>query len=311
MIWKTTLKNKYIQNSRGFLYYAYNNDVINYLKLAICSALTGRYQLPSFRAMVVTNSDSLESLSDEEMSLLYELFEKIKIDDEQPTHENYRVVIDGDERRGIHLWLNGTRPNAYADSIYDETIMIDVDFLIQDNNLDKLWGSQMPIMMNRYVVPVINKEHASNSGFIPTENIGNFTVPMYWATIVYYNRSEFSEYFFNLVNHIKDNYFYFQRLYQASDKAYRNDHSFSIALYIANGNRMPGTEWEIPYKFVLSTAKDTIYRIDKGQIKLIVNTRDWKSPKHLFNIQKMSLHCMNKVNLMHNYKSMIEVYTNE
>ena len=164
MIWKMTLKNNYIQNSRGFLYYAYNNDVINYLKLAICSALTGHYQLSSFRAMVVTNSDSLDSLNDEERSLLYKLFEKIKIDNEQPTYKNYRVVIDGDTRRGIHLWLNGSRPNAYTDSIYDETIMIDVDFLIQDNNLDKLWGSQTPIMMNRYIVPVINKEHATKSG---------------------------------------------------------------------------------------------------------------------------------------------------
>ena len=201
--------------------------------------------------------------------------------------------------------------NAYTDSIYDETIMVDVDFLFQDDNLDKIWGSQTPIMMNKHIVPIINNEQAIKSGFVSSENVGNFTVPMYWATVVYYNRSDFSEQFFNLVNHVKDNYFYFQRLYQVEDNAYRNDYSFSIALYILTGNRIPGTEWEIPYKFVLSTNKDIVFRIDKGQIKMIIDTRDWKSPKQIFNVQKMSLHCMNKMSLLHKYNDIVEVYTSE
>lgn len=305
------MKINYKKGSRGFLYYAYNNEIINYLKLAICSALMGRHQLPSFRAMVVTNSKSLESLNEEDLNLLNELFETVKIDDKELTQENYKSTIDGDTRHGTHQWFNGTRPNAYTDSIYDETIMIDVDFLFQDDNLDKLWGSQTPVMMNRLIVPIINKEHSEKSGFIQTANVGNFTVPMYWATVVYFNRSEFSENFFNLVNYVKDNYFYFQRLYQVDDNAYRNDYSFSIALYIANGFCIPGSEWEIPYKFVLSTNKDVVFRVDKGQIKLIINTRNWKQPKQLFNVQKMSLHCMNKHSLQHKYDEIIEVYTNE
>lgn len=306
-----TSKIKYEKNSRGFLYYAHNNELINYLKLAICSALTGYYQIKDFRAMVVTNTVSVESLNDDEKYLLNELFEDVKIDDVYPEYDNFRVIMDGDDRRGTYPWINGTRPNAFKDSIYDETIMIDVDFLFQDGNLDKLWGSQIPLMMNKHIIPVVNNEHSTKSKFFPTEKMGNFSIPMYWATVVYFNRSKFSKHFFNLTNYIKNNYFYFQRLYQVDDKAYRNDYSFSIALYILNGNRIPGIEWEIPYKFILSRAIDVIYKVKKGKIQLVINTQDWRSPKHLFNIENISLHCMNKVSLLNEYDSIIETYTDE
>ena len=305
-------KNNYEKGSRGFLYYAHNNEIINYLRLAICSATTAKYQIPTFRAMVVTDDSSLASLRRDDRKILENLFEEIKIDNDYTNkRENKRVMLDGDDRHGAHLWHNGTRSNALTDSIYDETIMVDVDFLFQDNNLDKLWGSQVPLMMNKHVIPAINETHSKKSNFKSFDKLGNFTLPMYWATVVYFNRSEFTENFFNLVNHVKDNYFYYQKLYQVADRLYRNDYSFSIALYISNGNRMPGPEWEIPYKFVLSTQKDKIGRIDKGQIKLIISTYDWKAPKQLFNVQKTSLHCMNKISLLNRYEELMTVYDDE
>ena len=306
------LKNNYETGSRGFLYYAHNNDIINYLRLAICSATTGKFQIPTFRAMVVTDDKSLSSLSDEDKKRLTDLFEVVKINnDYEHKVSNRRLIMDGDKRHGVHSWHNGTRSNALTDSIYDETIMIDVDFVFQDNNLDKLWGSESPLMMNKYIVPIINNIHSQKSKFKTSDRLGNFSLPMYWATVVYFNRCEFTETFFELVSYIKDNYFYFQKLYQVADNAYRNDYSFSMALFICNGNRMPGPEWEIPYNFVLSTQKDEVARIDKGQIKLIISTYDWKAPKQMFNVQKMSLHCMNKVSLLDRYEEFMAVYNDE
>ena len=175
------LKNN-MKNSCGFLYYAHNNEIINYLKLAICSALTGRHQIPDFRAMVVTDSESMDSLTVADRKLLEELFEEIKINDDFKSDNNLRVFLNGDHRHGAHPWHNGTRPNAYTDSIYDETIMIDVDFLFLDNNLYNLWGSNIPVMMNKHVVQVMNNESRINNGMKTYEMLGGFTVPLYWAT---------------------------------------------------------------------------------------------------------------------------------
>ncbi len=295
--------------TKGFLYYAHNG-AINYLKLSICSALSGRFQLSEFKATVVTDVESISSLDDSDRGLLYDLFEKVIIDDFfKVEQDNTRFVVDGQTTHGIQAWYNKTRFNAYEDSDYDETILIDVDFIFQDNNLEKLWGSEMPILMNKKIVPVLNEDDSRKLGFAKSEMVGGFTIPMFWATVVYFDRSDFSRDFFNMVNHIQDNYFYYQKLYQVNDKSYRNDFSFSIALHILNGYRTPGQEWEIPYGFVLSRQYDTVFRVDRGQILLILDVRNRKNPHQLFNVQKMSLHCMNKISLLEHYDRFIKVYT--
>ena len=112
-----------------------------------------------------------------------------------------------------------------------------------------------------------------------------------------------------MVNYIKDNYLYFQKLYQVYDNsAYRNDYSFSIALHTLNGFRIPGHEWDIPHRFILLSPKDRLYRIDKAQTKVIFDTLDNKGKHNLLNIQDQSYHCMNKISMHEKYDQFIEVY---
>lgn len=306
-----TLKNSYKKDACGFLYYAHNNDIINYLRLAICSALSARHQLSSFRATIVTDDNSISSLSSYDKKILEQLFEEIKINNRYDETDNSRVTLDGDTNHGSHLWYNGSRPNALDDSPYEETIMIDVDFIFQDNNLEKLWGASSPIMMNKFIIPSINETQSQQSNFKSCEKMGAFSPMMYWATVVYFNRTSFASDFFNLVNHIKENYFYYQRLYQVMDGAYRNDYSFSMALYILNGTRVPGTEWEIPYKFVLSPQRDMIYKVHKNRMNLMISTYDRNHPKKMVNIQNISIHCMNKNSLQNRYDEFLKVYGDE
>jgi len=300
----------YKKGSRGFLYYAHNNEAINYVKLAICSALTGKHQLKEFNAMLVTNKDSMKSLGGREMALLESLFDEVIFDDDynKDSSDNMRVNVNGTQRTRVQPWHNITRMNAYEDSIYEETIMIDVDFLFQDANLEKLWGSISPVMMNKHIIPVVSESDGKNSGWNSSEMIGNFTIPMYWATVVYFNRSSFSKEYFDIISHIKNNYFYYQRLYQVEDNNYRNDYSFSMALSIANGSVPLGKEWEIPYKFVLTTHRDMVHRVSLGKTKIIVDTMNQKSPKQIFNVEKISIHCMNKLGLMEVYEDILKAY---
>ena len=120
--------------TRGFLYYAHNNDAINYLKLAICSALTGRHFLSEFRATIVTDSKSLKTLNQTDNDLLTELFELIHIDDINYIGSNKKAVKNLTKNKGVHSWHNMSRPNAFNDSPYEETILVDVDFIFQENN---------------------------------------------------------------------------------------------------------------------------------------------------------------------------------
>jgi len=299
------------KNNTGFLYYAHNNERINYLKLAICSALTGHYQLKNFKATIVTDDYSLEYLSKENKKILENLFENIKIDNRvfKTKYRNYRTVMNVFENKGTYPWHNRTRPNAYIDSPYDETILIDVDFIFQDNNLEKLWSSNTPIMMNKKIIPIINSNHAKRSNFFIEESLSKFTIPLYWATLVYFNRSKFSETFFELIDNIHNNYLYYQKLYDFDKTMYRNDFSFSIALHMMNGFKIDTiSNFEIPYKFILTSTMDDVYRIDKCSTKFIIYTRDWKAPWNIINIKNISYHCLNKVSLGMKFEQFLSSY---
>ena len=298
------------KKNKGFLYYAHNNEIINYLRLAICSALTARHQLKDFHAMVVTDKYSLESLTEQDNELLEELFEFIKVDNTVFERKNYKGIMHGYENKGKHPWYNRTRPNAYKDSVYDETILIDVDFIFQDNNLDKLWGSETPLMMAQETIPLINTESAERTSWPKREMLSNFTIPLYWATVVYFQKGDFAKEFFNKVNHIHENYSYYKELYQMQGETYRNDNSFSIALHMMNGFIISGPEFEIPHKFIMTTTMDLVYRIDKESAKFILHSRDWKNPWHLFNVKNISYHCLDKVSLLMKYEQFLEIYAN-
>ncbi len=299
---KKTTKNN------GFLYYAHNNEEVNYLRLAICSALSGHHFIDDFRATVVTDDYSLAAMTEKDKKLMDKVFENMIVDNTFFKMKNFRSVKDVYDDKGLQPWYNGTRHHVYNDSPYDETILVDVDFIFQDSNLFKLFGSESPVKITKRIIPIISDSKAKKTGFLGNENVGHFTIPMYWATLVYFNRNEFSETFFNLIEHIQDNYFHYRKLYQADDVVYRNDYSFSIALHIMNGFRTPGLEYEILYEFVLSTTMDSVYRVDKGSTKFIMHSRDWPGQWHMFNIEGISYHCMNKLSLLSKYDQFIEAY---
>src|SRR5690606_27214653 len=60
-------------------------------------------------------------------------------------------------------------------------------------------------------------------------------IPMYWATMVYFQKTERAKLLFDLVAHIKEKYDYYQFVYEFPGKLFRNDYAFSIAVHMLNG----------------------------------------------------------------------------
>ena len=69
---------EYEKDSKGYLYYAFNNEETNYLKLAISSAITGRYYIDDFRATVITDKHSMKFLNKTNKKLLEKIFGNIE-----------------------------------------------------------------------------------------------------------------------------------------------------------------------------------------------------------------------------------------
>ncbi len=133
-------------------------------------------------------------------------------------------------------WKNFGRHEAYEASPYDETIILDADYLVFDNSLLQLFKCDFDYLLfdkNRYVnIP----QHPSV--------MGPYSLPYVWATAVLFRKTEKARLFFELVAKIKRNYDYYRLLYNVQEGNYRNDYTFAIANYIMEGNSIN------PYKFV-------------------------------------------------------------
>mgnify|MGYP000022245052 CR=1 FL=1 len=125
-------------------------------------------------------------------------------------------------------WKNFGRHEAYEASPYDETIILDADYLVFDDSLLKLFRCEFDYLLfdkNRYV----------NIDQQPSV-MGPYSLPYIWATAVLFRKTERSRLFFELVAKVKRNYNYYRLLYNVQEGNYRNDYSFAIANYIINGN---------------------------------------------------------------------------
>ena len=212
--------------SKGIIIFAQNNEYVDYASQACACAGYARKNLSLVDEIcLVTNTETLESKKD----LINEYFDNIIVTDAfQP--ENVRLFKDTIDNTEYASFKNMSRSEVYALSPYDETLVIDSDYFIMNNVLDQVWGSDNDVMINcKYRdVSERHKEHI--------EYLDNFSIPMYWATVFYFKKSDFAENLFTLVSHIKHNYKYYYYLYNCSGNLYRNDFAFSMALHILNGS---------------------------------------------------------------------------
>ena len=221
------------QTTKGILIFAHNNDEIDYFKLATINSYYIKENLGIDNITVVTNQYSY----DYTIKLLGKQFVDDAISniiitekDKAFKHANRRLYKDTSHTSKVLPFYNVDRCNAYELSPYDETILIDADYIILSNSLNQCWGHENDLMMNyMYQDIMIDRDD-------PTlQRLSPFGITMYWATVVYFKKSNYAEQFFNTVKHVRDNNQFYQDLYRWPGNLYRNDYSFSVAAHMLGG----------------------------------------------------------------------------
>jgi hypothetical protein len=283
------------KNKRGFLLYAFGNKDLDYGKLAVCCALSIKTNLKNNHITVITDEGTkkwLESSVPEKV--LNTAFDTIVL-----PKEKFR---SGKRRHFDSPWItfkaefnNQNRVMAYKYSPYDETIMLDTDYIVMNDNFDNVWGSQEDLMINNKAIDLQGKRFGS----LIDRRISKHGIPMYWATVVYFKKSEYSETFFDLVDYVREEYNFFQFLYEYSAGFYRNDFSFSIAAHILNGYIRNGTKSLPDDVLLMSYQKDSIAGIkNTNEIMFLAHKPDEPWITTLVNIKDMNIHIMNKRELL-------------
>ena len=150
---------------------------------------------------------------------------------------NYKLVeaetTNSRSYRGKKIpWYNKERALAYEHSPYDTTILMDCDYFVFSKTLLELCETKFDIMLHDKVNDLTGKDMI----------LGNneSSLPLVWATVTLFRKSEKSKRIFDLIKHIQEYYVHYKNLYRIKFPNYRNDYAFAIALHQLNlGDTIP------------------------------------------------------------------------
>lgn len=214
--------------SRGFLLFAHNNSEIDYVKLAsICASRIKKFT--NKPVALVTDS---------------------KIESPVFDHVIYSPVDKSNKRtlnNKVQYFYNISRLDSFRLSPFDETIVVDVDYLVNSTLLDQYFGSDESFLMAKGVKNLHDAEHY---GPMPG-------LKMKWATTLYFKKDKIAETIFNQAKLVKENYNFYKQLYKFDVGNFRNDYAFTIAEHIVKGT----PSHSLPEITFLVSPLDTILRI--------------------------------------------------
>lgn len=223
-------------------------------------------------------------LAGQVLGLPYTIVTEERINDYAYT--NLRYDTDSNE---FVQWRNIGRNLAYELSPYDETLVIDIDYVVQDQELLKIFEAPWDYMLMR-------RARSLNNEYIPT-SMGSCSLPFVWATVFAFRKTPRAELFFDLVKRIQNNYHYYRELFNVESRQYRNDYAFAMADIILSGyqiqhNSIPGPMLNVMQAIESITVKDS---------KVVIKDVD-----RSYVIPKMNMHVMSKQYLQsNNFKKFI------
>lgn len=258
--------------SKGIVIFAYNSK-LDYVSIATIAAQLAKKHL-GLPVTLITDTEEVD----------YDVFDNVII---QQSNSRGQRVFKFANRTERTVWHNQNRSNAYELSPYDQTLLIDADYLIFNNSLAKLFDTNLEFACYDRVHEL--------SGWTSLQNgarVGDPGIHMQWATVVYFTKCELAENVFGFMQTIKENYGYYSGLYNFSMELFRNDYTLSIALQVLTGynqnnfTQIPGTLISANTPVEIAEARPN------GEVVLTWTESNGK--KKVTKVTNTNIHIMNK-----------------
>jgi hypothetical protein len=208
----------------GAVIFAYNNELIDYVAMAEWTADNIRRHLKIPVALVTDQPTTRK-------------FEQVIIAD--PGGANGRWF--GDYNANV-AWHNRSRVDAYELSPWSQTLVVDADYVVASNQLQTVLASKENFLAHRWAYDVTGLKD-----FADLNHFGTYNMPMWWATVMMFRRSDHARLIFETMNMVRDNWEHYRNIYANRLHAYRNDHAMTIALGVVNGHTLnhAGIPWNL------------------------------------------------------------------
>jgi len=191
------------------------------------------------------------------------------------THDETTQVID---------WKNLNRADVYDLTPYDQTLLLDCDYLVFNYRLLNTFYTNVEFTCYKDVYDVTGK-----NTFKTNARLSQYSIPMLWATAIYFRKSTFSKSVFDMMKHVQENYEYYAKVYGFKPTPFRNDFALSIAYHAMSGY---GLDELIPYRLqTLSSMTDVVDFRSNGELLY-----QYKQDKKMYTgiSSDTDLHVMNK-----------------
>jgi len=283
-------------NKKGIVIFAHNNRQVDYGLLATISAGLATKNL-GVPVSLITDKSTVDWMQESGTYLTsIKIFDKIILVD-SPSEQNRRILFDGEQSESVPF-KNSNRNTVWNLSPYETTLLIDSDFLIFSNDLNKFWDLDFDIMIS----DSMNDIRGSRAGILD-RNISETGIRMLWATTVMFKKNERSKLFFNLVEFVKENYKHYADLFRYDPRQYRNDISFSVAKHIFDGfeENLSGT---LP-SILTTIDKDVLFKIgNTGELIFLLNDNIDNRYSSVV-IKDRDVHVMNKQSIIRNSQQLL------
>ena len=258
--------------SRGVLLFAFNTEKFNYYEMAEYTARRVNHFL-GLPVTIVTDEDSYPEDTD------YVWDNVIK------------VVPDKNNTRVWGTWINKGRWQAYELTPYDETLLIDVDYVVNSNKLSMLFDIYDDFICHN-TIDFLMQPNADQ------EKISYYGYNSLWATVVLFRKCDKSRRIFECMQMVQNNYEYYMNLHSFNTGIYRNDYALTIAMDIVNGHLTDKSDY-IPWNLIHIGSNTQIYKNNDDELdtEFTVTFDNWqrgKVRKEYITIKDMDLHLMNK-----------------
>lgn len=213
---------------RGGLIFAHNSRDVDYSLLAIISGGLAKKHL-NIPVTLVTDKSTIEWMKESNTwDKANSVFENV-IEIERPNISNSRRLSDGNESKNVPF-INASRASAWDVTPYEQTLLLDSDFLVFSDSLNNYWDVDSSVKISKSM----NDIRGDRVGFLD-QRVSDTGIHMFWATNVMFTKNEESKVFFDLVKSVRDNYTEYGDIYRFETLQYRNDISFSVVKHILDG----------------------------------------------------------------------------
>jgi len=286
--------------SKGVLVFARNNAQIDYCKQALFLAKRVK-QFLGLPTTIVTDSTEFllaeypeaEEVFDKIISIVWkenELKENTTLS--KTEHHGIRTFFDGTLVEKKLQFKNETRTLSYEISPYDETLILDTDVVICNDVFKHCFNQEHDFLIydKSYELIEIDREGTF-------DRVSDTSVKFYWATCVFFRKTAANKIFFDLLQHIQENWKHYDRMFQVNTPYYRNDYSFAIAIHIMNGYQEGDFAKPMPGKLYFATDKSICWEIKDNDILMLLEKSGHTGEYTPMRIKDANLHVMNKFSL--------------